>query len=180
MPPGKGQGNGKSDGAFCLSAIMRDDRKREKGKQKNLLLWFHSLHRCGCIFRGGEDAYMNQRQRKKNYKKKHGVNPPAGKQIESIDILQLMRNVANAVEDFLKGVQKVFENIQTMPNTEFKEKLCQLTPEQQSLALKIRNKEKGIENGQSGKMEKCDKWQYQRRKSSSAFELPEKPEEKMK
>ena len=153
MPPGKEEGNGKSGGAFCLSVIMRDARKREKSKQKDLLLWLYSLHCCGCIFRGGEDACMNQRQRKKNYKKKHGVNPPTEKQIESTDILQLMRNVANAVKDFLKSVQKVFKNIQTMPNTEFEEKLCQFTPEQQSLALKIRNEGKEIENGQSGKNE---------------------------
>ena len=94
---------------------------------------------------------MNQRQLKKNYKKKQGVNPPTEKPTQGIDIAPLMRNVVSAVTDFLKDVQKVFENIQAMPDTEFEEKLHRLTPEQQTLALKIRNNGKESENGQSGK-----------------------------
>lgn len=94
---------------------------------------------------------MNKRQRKKNYKKEHGVNPPTAKQIRAIDLPQLIGNVMSAVGDFLKDVRKVFENIQTMPETEFEERLRQITPEEQTLALKIRNNGKESENGQSGK-----------------------------
>ena len=151
MPPRKGKNNGKSDGAFCFPAVMWNVWKREKSRQKDLLLWFYSLHRRSCIFRGGENACMNKRQRKKNYKKEYGVNPPTEKQIQVMDSSQLMRNIVNAVGDFLKSVQKVFENIQTMPDTEFEEKLLRLTSEQQTLALKIRNKGRETENGKPGK-----------------------------
>ena len=39
---------------------------------------------------------MNQRQLKKNYKKKQGVNPPTEKPTQGIDIAPLMRNVVSA------------------------------------------------------------------------------------
>lgn len=88
---------------------------------------------------------MNKRQWKKRYKKLHGCNPPTVKQVKNwIDVLQ---NAIGRLQDifckFPELIAKATDNIKTMPEEEFNEKLQLLTPEQQELALKIRYKRKG-------------------------------------
>lgn len=100
---------------------------------------------------------MNKRQRKKNYKKRHGANPPTKKQAEAIRLPRELRKVAEAVKDFFKSMHEAFENIRTMPDAEFEKKMRRLTPEERALALKIRNRGKEPTNGESGKNGKVDR-----------------------
>lgn len=96
---------------------------------------------------------MNKRQRKKNYKKRHGVNPPTKKQS---DVACSLRKIAEAVKDFSKRMHEAFENIRTMPDAEFEERMQRLTLGERALALKIRNRGKESTNGESGKNGKID------------------------
>lgn len=90
---------------------------------------------------------MNKRQWKKNYKKEHGCNPPSIRQVSGWgkSLGEAINTVVNGIKDMVARViqeMKDFaEELKTMPEDEFKEKLQKLTPEQQELARKIRGGE---------------------------------------
>ena len=66
---------------------------------------------------------MNKRQRKKNYKKKYGYNPPSNKQYKNA---------------FCEKIKDGIKRIQEMPEEEFNKKLKLLTAEQQAMARAMR------------------------------------------
>lgn len=88
---------------------------------------------------------MNKRQWKKKYKKEHGCNPPSKKQVETWG--EVIGNIINGVIDIVnrafKAVKDFTEELKSMPEDEFEEKISQLTLEQQALARKIRGRKEG-------------------------------------
>ncbi len=92
---------------------------------------------------------MNKRQWKKKYKKQHGCNPPTAKQVNSWmhtipgSISALVKGFEKAFTEIRKSIDSAIEQIKTMPEEEFEEKLHELTPEQREMAMKIRYGRKG-------------------------------------
>lgn len=90
---------------------------------------------------------MNKRQWKKNYKKEHGCNPPSKRQVGgwSKSLGEAINSIVNGIKDMAERVFREMKNfaeeLRTMPENEFEEKLQKLTPEQQELARKIRGGE---------------------------------------
>ena len=88
---------------------------------------------------------MNKRQWKKKYKKEHGCNPPSKKQVETW--ADAIGNVVNGVVDMVNRmfatINDFIEELKTMPEDEFEQKISQLTLEQQALARKIRGRKEG-------------------------------------
>lgn len=87
---------------------------------------------------------MNKRQWKKKYKKEHGCNPPSKRQVQTWgeaigDFASIVMDMTNQM---LKTIKEFTEELQVMPEDEFEEKVSHLTPEQQKLARKIRNRRK--------------------------------------
>ena len=87
---------------------------------------------------------MNKRQWKKKYKKEHGCNPPSKKQVETLG--EVIGNIVNGVIDIVnrafKAAKDFMEELKSMPEDEFEEKISQLTL-QQALARKIRGRKEG-------------------------------------
>lgn len=88
---------------------------------------------------------MNKRQWKKKYKKEYGCNPPSRKQVETWG--EVIGNVVNSVVDMIARmfatIKDFMEELKSMPEDEFEEKISQLTLEQQALARKIRGRKEG-------------------------------------
>lgn len=87
---------------------------------------------------------MNKRQWKKKYKKEHGYNPPTSKKYVALVeyVAALARNIMVCFDDVKRAIELGMENIKTMPEAEFNERLKNLDVEQQAIALKIRNSAK--------------------------------------
>jgi hypothetical protein len=83
---------------------------------------------------------MNKRQRKKQFKKKYGYNPlKFGYAIQLTEQLSnAMKTMSDAVKKIVEQWDKLIENIKTMPEGEFQEKLNGLTPDQAAMAKLIR------------------------------------------
>ena len=89
---------------------------------------------------------MRARQKKKNYKKIHGCNPPKPADYDSVinSIVEVMPGTISALEKMIKDVisetNKLINNIKEMPEEEFNEKILrsELTPEQITMAKTIR------------------------------------------
>lgn len=85
---------------------------------------------------------MNKRQRKKQFKKRYGYNPPKFKTNDVSALIELATtlrdNVVDAINKFMKLANSLVENIKTMPEGEFQEKLNGFTPDQAVMAKLIR------------------------------------------
>ena len=86
---------------------------------------------------------MNQRQRKKKFKKEYGFNPLSKRKIKKWNMFTTaVENLKNVLSKFIKQLGQVSsileERIRSMPEEEFEKKLQELTLEQQVLAIRIR------------------------------------------
>lgn len=87
---------------------------------------------------------MNKRKWKKKYKKEHGNNPPSKKQVKRWmeELPQKIKYTVNTVKEIVNKACKIAEDLaeelKTMPEDAFEDRIKRLTPEQQKLARKIR------------------------------------------
>lgn len=83
---------------------------------------------------------MNKRQRKKQFKKRYGYNPP--RSIDAVSFTEQLSSSIKAMPDAIKrcaeDINKFVKNIKTMPEEKFQEKLGRLTLEQAIVAKYIR------------------------------------------
>lgn len=83
---------------------------------------------------------MNKRQWKKQYKKTHGCNPKIVEHSFSFFVLKgIISKIKNVAYDFLQVLVKLINDIKSMSDAEFEEKLQLFTAEEREIVIKIRN-----------------------------------------
>lgn len=87
---------------------------------------------------------MNRRQKKKNFKKKYGYNPPSKKQIKRTvysfaEIMKMLRdNVKKMANKLYLAVADTTNKIRNMSDEEFEEAFSKATPQQQEMMKRVR------------------------------------------
>lgn len=87
---------------------------------------------------------MNSRQKKKNFKKKHGYNPPSKRQMKNTvhslaETIKIIRDSVKSVANKLcLAVADTTNKIRNMSEEEFEEAFSKATPQQQEMMKRVR------------------------------------------
>ena len=87
---------------------------------------------------------MNKRQKKKNFKKKYGYNPPSKKQIKRTvySLAETVKKICDSVKGMANklflAVSDTTNKIRNMSEEEFEEAFSKATPQQQEMMKRVR------------------------------------------